>query len=662
MIRARSALSLLFAAVIGVPLPAQAPVITPAGDPSVEADTIYRLAVAAGDTNASDQSWIYLLDDGVLRFEPDGRGTRTYRQVVQVLQPDGVETWAERSFSYDPEHERLTVNWLRVVKPDGTIVSDAPVLTQDADVPAAMNAPVYTRRKVRRFSLSGVTPGTLVDYSFTTEELTPWLNGDFYRSWLVSTGFYTRRSRYLVDLPAGFKPHLVETNSHRLFAERTAAGRRVYSWTAQDVPRPKVPLFAADSNDQVMAIELGGAIGWADIGRWYARLARGRYATTPALVAKLGELVAGSATLDDSLRAVHRWVAQDIRYVSVALGLGGYQPRAPDDVIVTGYGDCKDKATLFIALARRLGLTAYPVLLNAGGSVDRRVPAIEQFDHAIAVLERPSGRVYVDLTSDLTPLGELPPSDQGQFGLVVRDDGRSEEVTLPENAPAENGATITLEGKLNPDGTLDGSYREVYRGTQQYGLRSNLTPAIDAAARERLAGAIATRLFTAASGDSLKITDGRDLSVPPSLAVRIRGGRAAKPTGGGLMVLELPISSLASLADLAKRLENEGPRTYPIDAAKVLGPMVRRAEFHLELPEHWRAHLPPAVTATGRWGRYEARYTQEGRELTVTRYLEGARGIYPPSEVKDLADWLRALAKDDTGYLVLETGEEGSGK
>src|SRR5581483_8168077 len=137
----------------------------------------------------------------------------------------------------------------------------------------------------------------------------------------------------------------------------------IYTWTTADVPRIKPEPFAADSNGVFMSVALAAPMSWQAIAQWYAGLARGRYTLTPALKRKLTELVAGARTADDSLRAVHRWVAQDIRYVSIALGLGGYQPRAPQAVFETGYGDCKDKATLFIALLERMGFTADPVLL-----------------------------------------------------------------------------------------------------------------------------------------------------------------------------------------------------------------------------------------------------------------------------------------------------------
>src|SRR5262245_60380317 len=108
-------------ALFAFPLFSQAPKITPAGDPSVRTDTIYKLAVDPADH--TDDDYIYLLDDGVVRFEADGRGSRTYRQVIQVLTQDGAEAWGEQSFSYSSGSERLTINWIRVLKPTGEIIS-----------------------------------------------------------------------------------------------------------------------------------------------------------------------------------------------------------------------------------------------------------------------------------------------------------------------------------------------------------------------------------------------------------------------------------------------------------------------------------------------------------------------------------------------------------
>ena len=198
------AMSAAAAAALTLPLAAQAPRVSPKGDPSVRDDTLYSVAVK--QEAYPEESSVLLLDDGIVRYEADGRSVRTFRQVVQILTESAVERYQEHSFSYAPGHQRLTVNWIRVVTPDGKVVSSAPSQLQDADVPATMGNPVYSDGKIRRASLTGVAPGTIVDYSYTIEELKPFLAGDFQDSWGVTTGLPTMRSRYIVDVPVGFKP------------------------------------------------------------------------------------------------------------------------------------------------------------------------------------------------------------------------------------------------------------------------------------------------------------------------------------------------------------------------------------------------------------------------------------------------------------------------
>jgi hypothetical protein len=424
------------------------------------------------------------------------------------------------------------------------------------------------------------------------------------------------------------------------------------------VPKVRAEDFMADSNGVFMRIELAAPVEWETIGRWYAGLARERYVLDATIKAKLPVLLAGARSAHDTLRAVQRWVAQDVRYVSIALGLGGYQPRLPAEVVATGYGDCKDKATLFIAVVNALGFRAYPVLLNSGSRVERALPSIGQFDHAIATVERPDGRLYVDLTADLAPLGELPAGVQGQFALVVHPDGTSEQVTLPEAQPGANLQETRIVGTLSAEGYVTASYEERGLGTRQYSLRQLFLAPIDSTDRADFARSIATKLYPGAEADSLQIFDGRDLEADTRIALRIVHGLAARPAGTGrTVILTLPFSSMRGMADAATALEAKGPRKFPIDAAKIVGPIAGQSDVRLSLPPGWRAQLPPSVNVTGKWGSYVARYTQEGATLHVSRRIEGARGVHPPEAVADLAAWLRAIGQDDVPYLVIEPGQ-----
>ncbi len=632
----------------------QAARTTPHGDPTVRDDTIYALAVAPAQY--PDQNLIYLLNDAMVRYEPSGHSRQTYRQVVQLLTQAGAEQWGDITFPFSSERQRLTINWIRVLRADGQVISTRPAHEQVAIAPIAQEAPVYSDTRVRQVTLSGVGPNTIVDLSYTIEDRKPLIRGDFFATWRLNTGGVTRRSRFVVDVPEDYLPRIQERNIH--FARQMVVrhGRRVYTWATADPPRPDREPFAPDSNPFLESITVAPPLAWSDVARWYAGISYDRYKLTPALEQQLSTVVSPATTLDDSLKAVYRWVAQDFRYVSLALGIGGYRPRRPMSVWETKYGDCKDKATLFIALARRLGVTAYPVLLNAAGYVNRSAPSAYQLDHMIVAVVNPAapaeGYQYLDLTSDLTPYGTLPPAEQGSFALVVHPDGVGEEVTLPADPVTVNRAVVEISGELHADGTFDGRYVEEASGNRQYVLRSAFASNFGAAERSRLTRDLANALFRGATGDSLVSFNGRDLAAEPRVALAIRDARPVSLTGGS-EVLTLPIKNYSAPAVVAD-LETRGHRRSPIDVAAVVGPYEERSEFRLVLPDGWHARLPRNVDAMSEFGHYRASYVQIGRELRVERMIVGAAGVAPPEDIDVLLSWLRKVSADDVNYVVLD--------
>jgi hypothetical protein len=630
---------------------AQSPRITPAGDPSVKSDTIYSLAVKPSDY--ADRPYVFLLDDGVVKFEADGSGSRTYRQVVQILTPEAAERWGEQSFPYSTDKEKFTLNWARVVRPDGSIVSEKPVHEQESLAPVAMEAPVYSDEKLHRISLGGVAPGTIVDYSYTVQTLKPVIPGDFFTSWSVTTGTLTRRSRLIVDLPASVKARILERHLSFARKEATAGGRRVYTWARTEIPKPEVEPLAPDSSFGESLV-IASPLKWGDIATWYAGLAKDRYALTPQIEKALSHTVAGAKTLDDSVRAVHRWVAQDFRYVSLSLGLAGFQPHAPSEVFANSYGDCKDKATFFVALMKKMGVTAYPVLLNSYGGVIRSLPTGHQFNHMIAAVDRDGHRTYVDLTADIVPYGSLPPQEQGEFGLLVHPDGSSEEITFPTDPSASNKTEVHIVGSLTPDGLFAGKWSTSASGAQQYSLRGSMSKSTkpDSTERARTTLAIANAIFEGSAGDSLQLFDGRDLAAEPKISILIRHGKAAS-NAGGTEILTIPIRTYA-VPNVISALEARGTRKYPIDAEKVWGPRTDMEELRLTLPVGWKAKLPPSDTASSVFGNYVAEYTQNGQELRIVRRLTGTEGVWPADKNDELLAWMKKMSADDAKYVILE--------
>ena len=86
------------------------------------------------------------------------------------------------------------------------------------------------------------------------------------------------------------------------------------------------------------------------------------------------------------MRAIARFVRDQVRYVDVGAGAGNWRPRSASETLSSLYGDSKDKVTLMRSMLAAQGITAWPMLVNANekGTIAADVPSIDCFDHVIA--------------------------------------------------------------------------------------------------------------------------------------------------------------------------------------------------------------------------------------------------------------------------------------
>ena len=631
----------------------QAPVITPAGDPSVASDSIYRLAI--DPATAGEDMVVYLFDDAVRRVELDGSGSRTYRQVIQVLKQPAVNGLAERSIGYQPDRQRFSLNWVRVLRPTGEVISDKPAHMQETDPPAAMSNPIYLTTKNVRISLSGVEVGAIVDVSYTIEDLTPYRTGDRFVEWNVNPpGARVRRSRLLVDAPSGVRPIITEQNLDFAAVRTVANGRATYAWLRADPPKVSREPFAPDTSVAQMRIAFSLPSTWSDIAAWYGTLSRDRYALGPDAAGKVAKLVAAATTRQDTIRAVHRWVAQDVRYVAILLGMGSYQPRFADSVSSTGVGDCKDKTTLFVAALRHLGIPAVPVLTrNQATGLRRAHASIQQFNHVIAAVVERNGYVFTDLTSSYTPYGEIPWPEQGGFALVVRTDGTGEALTLPRAAAGSRRIEVHVVATMSDSGLMTGHFDERNFGHGFEARRVAFSMPLDSARKATVMRGLLA-ILPGAVGDSMTAFSGRDLTAQP--AYRMYFSRARGITNaGGLGLFNFPFGVYPG-SQRAATLARLPARKTLIDAEEVLlgrPSGVREVTMQVTLPEGWRARVPNDVVVAGDFGRYSTVYRQEGRVLTIARREESGQGIFPPSRLADVISFYKAISADEENRTLV---------
>lgn len=235
-------------------------------------------------------------------------------------------------------------------------------------------------------------------------------------------------------------------------------GRKVLRWTAKNVPQsfpePDMPSFGSVAQRLLVSTSKS----WEDVSKWYWRLCRPRLeATNGAMTNKVAEILKGIEGGNEKVRAIFKFVSQEIRYMGLTLEdeSPGY---APHDVSLTfdcRYGVCRDKAALLVSMFRIAGFKAYPVLIYVGPKMDEDVP-LPYFNHAIVAVETPSDMeggefLLMDPTNENTK-DILPAYLMDCSYLVAHPEGRPLAI-VPVTSAEKNAFRAATRGSLEPDGS-----------------------------------------------------------------------------------------------------------------------------------------------------------------------------------------------------------------
>ncbi len=94
-----------------------------------------------------------------------------------------------------------------------------------------------------------------------------------------------------------------------------------------------------------------------------------------------------------------RFVQDEIRYLAVCLGMGGWKPAPAEETLKKRYGDCKAKTQLLRSFLDLIDIPSAPFLVNTQkqDGIDNYLPQ-GIFDHVITRIDLSDGPAYVDPT------------------------------------------------------------------------------------------------------------------------------------------------------------------------------------------------------------------------------------------------------------------------
>ena len=407
-----------------------------------------------------------------VRAENDGTGTREASAAIKILADAGVKAFAVLNFTYTSANEQVEIDYVRVRKPDGSVVKTPDYNIQDMPGEVTRTAPLYSDIHEKHVAVKGLAIGDVLEYLVRYRMVKAEVPGQFWFEYSFTKNAIAKDERLEVSLPTAKYVKVVSPLLKPQITEES--GLRVYRWTHQNLivkekELGEVPRRIPPNPD----VQITTFASWEDVGRWYGDLQKEPLQVSPPIQAKAAELTKGLKTDDERIRAIYSFVALKIHYIGLDFGIGRYQPHAADDVLDNGYGDCKDKHTLLASLLKASGIEAWPVLINASRKLDPEVPSPAQFNHVITVVSQGDKLLWLDTTPEVSPYGFLLLALRGKQALVIPSGKPPVLMTTPQNAPFQQVQSFSMQGTLDADGTFTGHAEQMYRGDTEVMLRAS---------------------------------------------------------------------------------------------------------------------------------------------------------------------------------------------
>jgi len=589
------------------------------------------------------------------RFENDGSYHQTIYVRSKIQTPEGVQEWGQLVYSYSSATDKFVVDYVRVHKPDGHVVTAGPDAIQDLSSPIERVAPMYTDIRQVHVTVPDLAAGDVLEYQVHTDTVTPLVPGQFFTAWRASKEVITLDETLEMNWPASRDVHIKTLPGLAAPDDKKDGDRRILTWHSSFTKRPD------ESEDEKKKqkskeptgpdVQISTFTDWQAVGAWYEGLEEPRAQATDALKAKADEIVKGQTTALGKAQVIFDYVETNVRYVSLSFGLGRYQPHAAGDVLSNEYGDCKDKSTLLTALLATQGIQSRPVLINSQIKIDPDVPSPTQFDHEINQINVDGKTYWADSTSGGAPFGFLFQQLRDKQALVVLPAGKAELEKTPIDPPFASSINASVDGKVDGLGRLQGKLSFTVTGDYAVYLRSaarTLPQSRWSLLSDRLAGVI--------TGATAKVSDFHFSGVDdPEQPFKYDASFTA-PNFIDLSKKDSTVSLTSMSVDQPSVEEPDKDSTDPLDLGSIRD---ESTHWKIEFPGQIAVSAPVPVRVTRDYGDYESTYAVDGKTVTLSRHLVIRNSKVPPARYRDVESFSNVISSDEGQELRVTNSAPG---
>ena len=206
---------------------------------------------------------------------------------------------------------------------------------------------------------------------------------------------------------------------------------------------------------------------WLEFGKWMNdKMLAGRNVLNEETVKKVKELTEGVNNDVEKAKILYKYMQDKTRYISVQVGIGGWEPIPASEVDEVGYGDCKGLSNYMKALLDVAGVKSHYTIVYAKNkkNIDKNFTSI-QGNHIILNIPNNGNDIWLECTSQTMPFGFLGDFTDDRDVLVVTEEGGIIKRTAVYK-DEENYQKIEATIQLTSDTNLKATVKRVSTGIQ----------------------------------------------------------------------------------------------------------------------------------------------------------------------------------------------------
>jgi hypothetical protein len=393
----------------------------------------------------------------------------------------------------------------------------------------------------------------------------------------------------------------------------------------------------------------GSFASWEEFGDWVWSLLNEKEVFTSETEEEIKARVANCTSIREKVDSLYNYMQNKVRYVNIAVGLGGFEPIPAQRVHEVGYGDCKALTNYMRSMLHVVGVNSVYTLVY--GSTSPRTVVSEhpsqQFNHVILMVPDQNDSIWLECTSQRLPSNYIGVFTDDRTVLFVHEDGshlgRTPAFTIQENLTLTK-AHVLLDENLNATITRDRIFKgkDFYQNYQTFLSLDEIEQKRNIINNLKLSGFILNSY-------SYKY----NLHEPITFSEHIEITDDAVTAMSGEYIF-LPAILVSENIRLPARLRSRKQDVF-----------IRRGEvsidsIHISYPETFDLlELPASVSIESRYGSYTSSITKTDSGILFIRVTELKKGTYLPEEYESFYRFFRDMFNADKQVLSFKLASSG---